>query len=677
MGSLCSGLQSAFSPTQTTSGTTTGTQSGSSTGSTVGTTDSASINRPTFQADVGQALTGLGASYAPATQALSSAASGSTFTPTSYQPWMQQYGDQVQKSLLDYQGLQKKQDLSNLAGSQAMRGAFGNQTGAQAAYLTGRAPGDALAASQVALQGFNQANDNAYRAGQFQTGAAGALAGAASSQAGNVAQLVGAGGGQQSATGQTTGLTNNNFTGQTAGTTQGSTTQTPGIGSVLSGLGGLALSAFSDERVKENIKPVGKLDDGQIIYKYNMLGSPKTEIGLLAQEVEGHKPEAVGMLSGIKTVNYDKATEDAERTRKADGGGITPYKGAEGSPASGSMLEKVLHATHHLKKMRDGGTAQPPMKSRFDDGGAVPFGAWDQPSPTGSEADVGVGDPNGWGATVERAPQGPSFTDKMGAGLTGLSKMGQFQGSPSASGGQSDPYGLNALGTKLQGIVPRFDDGGAVPERGPLSAITDALGSIPKPFSTGVWAGKEATPMQRAGAALTQVGGGWNGAPGPFAGVGSHILEQQNMRYKEMAAERAAAELLGQFQGRPTMTAQQATGAINGVPTLAAKQLGLQAAKNPAEIANLEAHSEPAQIRIKAIEQANQLHQQRLKSIDDMEFVDPSPATNAQYYQQQRAAAEVAHEAALRRLQGEGASQPKQASPGVKTWSPNLPNGGL
>lgn len=68
---------------------------------------------------------------------------------------------------------------------------------------------------------------------------------------------------------------------------------------------------FSDIRLKENVEPIGKTFDGQNIYKYNYKGEPGTQIGLMAQEVEHKKPEAVGLASGFKTVDYDKATEDA------------------------------------------------------------------------------------------------------------------------------------------------------------------------------------------------------------------------------------------------------------------------------------------------------------------------------------------------------------------------------
>ena len=75
---------------------------------------------------------------------------------------------------------------------------------------------------------------------------------------------------------------------------------------------------FSDERLKENIKKVGETNDGQPIYRYNYKGDGRTQIGLLAQDVEKDHPEAVGLAGGYKTVDYKKATEDA--VHKAEGG---------------------------------------------------------------------------------------------------------------------------------------------------------------------------------------------------------------------------------------------------------------------------------------------------------------------------------------------------------------------
>ena len=78
-------------------------------------------------------------------------------------------------------------------------------------------------------------------------------------------------------------------------------------------LGAAALLAPSDKRLKENLKPVGKLDNGLKVY----IGNYKEETGLdttpqlflLAQEVEKKNPDAVGEKGGFLAVNYKKAVE--------------------------------------------------------------------------------------------------------------------------------------------------------------------------------------------------------------------------------------------------------------------------------------------------------------------------------------------------------------------------------
>lgn len=83
------------------------------------------------------------------------------------------------------------------------------------------------------------------------------------------------------------------------------TRQNNGIMSTLLGVGSIAASAFSDERLKENIKRVGKTDEGLGVYTYNYKGDTKPLMGVMAQEVEKKKPEAMGPeIGGYKTVMY-------------------------------------------------------------------------------------------------------------------------------------------------------------------------------------------------------------------------------------------------------------------------------------------------------------------------------------------------------------------------------------
>lgn len=119
---------------------------------------------------------------------------------------------------------------------------------------------------------------------------------------------------------------------------KGGTTSQSGGTSKLGQAVGIAASVaglFSDERVKENIKKVGELDNGLPVYSYNYKGVPQTMIGLLAQEVEKENPKAVGEIDGIKTVDYKKATK-----KYADGGSVTMSPPQQ----SREQLAKILQA---------------------------------------------------------------------------------------------------------------------------------------------------------------------------------------------------------------------------------------------------------------------------------------------------------------------------------------------
>ena len=66
-------------------------------------------------------------------------------------------------------------------------------------------------------------------------------------------------------------------------------------------------AAMSDRRVKEDVRKVGKTDDGQNIYSFRYKGGGPIQMGLMAQEVEKKKPQAVGEIDGVKFVNYAEA----------------------------------------------------------------------------------------------------------------------------------------------------------------------------------------------------------------------------------------------------------------------------------------------------------------------------------------------------------------------------------
>lgn len=93
-----------------------------------------------------------------------------------------------------------------------------------------------------------------------------------------------------------TGLVNQKYQGQL----QQYNAQTGALG----GLFGAGLSLFSDERLKENIKRVGKTDGGTPLYSYNYVWGGPTHIGVMAQEAP---TEAVSVdASGFLKVDYSK-----------------------------------------------------------------------------------------------------------------------------------------------------------------------------------------------------------------------------------------------------------------------------------------------------------------------------------------------------------------------------------
>jgi hypothetical protein len=98
----------------------------------------------------------------------------------------------------------------------------------------------------------------------------------------------------------------------------GTTTQTARggggglFGQIMGGLSSAAsiASAFSDRRVKTDVKRVGKLDNDLPVYLFRYVWGGPPQIGVMAQDVEKVHPEAVNdntNVWGIKTVDYRKA----------------------------------------------------------------------------------------------------------------------------------------------------------------------------------------------------------------------------------------------------------------------------------------------------------------------------------------------------------------------------------
>jgi hypothetical protein len=67
----------------------------------------------------------------------------------------------------------------------------------------------------------------------------------------------------------------------------------------------------SDARVKDDIEPIGMLYDETPVYSFRYKGDDVPRIGLMAQDVEKRRPDAVREFGGVKAVDYGKATERA------------------------------------------------------------------------------------------------------------------------------------------------------------------------------------------------------------------------------------------------------------------------------------------------------------------------------------------------------------------------------
>ncbi len=86
------------------------------------------------------------------------------------------------------------------------------------------------------------------------------------------------------------------------------------VGGAAKAVGKGIKKLFSDERLKENIEPLGSG-----LYVYNFIGSPRREVGFLAQEVKRVLPSAVSRdRSGYYKVDYSKTTSILNALSKAD-----------------------------------------------------------------------------------------------------------------------------------------------------------------------------------------------------------------------------------------------------------------------------------------------------------------------------------------------------------------------
>ena len=387
---------------------------------------------------------------------------------------------------------QQGQDRARLAGQQAASGAFGNdRTGLERANLARQ---QTLGTAQAITPIMSQAYQNAQQTAQQQQGV-----GLSAAQANRAAlastgqQLAGLGqqqfGQGMTAAQQRAALGNQAFgmgatsaqqlaalgTGAQAAGLQGAQAQLAAgqiqqqteqagkaakynqflqeqgypfqvaqfLANIAEGTGALSgsttsTSQASDERLKENIKKIGETNDGQPIYKYNFKGSPTTEIGLLAQNVEKKHPDAVGKApEGYKTVDYDKATESSE------GGSVHPSNARQGFALGGSdafdpnMVKEILR--RQVEMYQQQGTPG---------GGKSPGAAGYMPAPQQLPANLSIARP---AAPPPKQPSGIAEAAQTGRNIS--------EGLGMAESAKNKLFGgTDAKGKPVAGWLDRSDE---------------------------------------------------------------------------------------------------------------------------------------------------------------------------------------------------------------------------
>lgn len=283
---------------------------------------------------------------------------------------------------------------------------------------------------------------------------------------------------------QTTGWLSNIATGigSNSGGTGTSTTPGPSTASQVAGVGLTGLGVlgatgafgssgyltganglFSDRRVKEDVKPIGKTFDGQTLYRFRYKGDPTMRTGLIAQEVEKRHPGAVGEAGGIKTVDYGKATDRAaDRGHFAYGGGIPGQNQGQGQ----GLLTPIN---------------------------------WNVTAPNPAFQSLGPApNPHAGGPSVAMPQGGPPINM---AGLSAAAMVPKFGGNNSGTGPNNSGLWNGMMSSGLgMATRPQYDDGGVVQRLNPIPS-NPFSGQLPVPAVAGL-AGEQGPLLYHAAAPL-------------------------------------------------------------------------------------------------------------------------------------------------------------------------------
>jgi GH24 family phage-related lysozyme (muramidase) len=232
---------------------------------------------------------------------------------------------------------------------------------------------------------------------------------------------------------------------------------------------------FSDERLKEDIKRVGETDDGLPIYSYRYKGDKKTQIGLIAQDVEKEKPEAVGLAPAAdgklyKTVDYKKATED--RPHREYGGGLDvnsmggavmdPGSFAPGGFVDGTDMKSILAAIG--KPIDVYGNKSTLGTDAIGGAGIVPSGGVAVPSKLATASNMATNRPTTASDVVGNVKSGIEAFKMGKAGLIGSAPTKDDpSGSAGLIGGQGKLGGKNIF-SEARDLFQKKDAGSSTPD---------------------------------------------------------------------------------------------------------------------------------------------------------------------------------------------------------------------
>jgi hypothetical protein len=505
-------------------------------------------------------------------------------------------GDQINQYLSPYLstvlgstsaliGQQNEQAQAGQLGDAIRSGAFGgDRTGIAAANLNQQQNlASANILSGIANQGYQSALSTAQ--GQQQIGLAGAnqlaqIGSTAYGEGANTANtLANLGTGAQSA-----GLAGANAQIQ-AGTVQQQTQQAQDtaqyqqflqqqsypfqvaqfLANIAEGTGALSGSTtttqqpggfFSDERLKEDMEPIGKTFDGQPIYRYKMAGDSRERIGLSAQEVEKKHPDAVGLAGGFKWVDYGRATDAAANRAHFYEGGVVPFPRKRF--ADGGGLDGVLEAQQRMYAPQSGGGQRNIPSQGTSHQLAVAPGV-PAPPPSGESKvsqTIGLGkdaysaykyfNKPTPGATGAQPMAGSSYGGLSPAGAQPSGAISYGAGSPSAAAGASPASGLaGSAGTQSSSIAPLISELPAGSSGSGLANFgADTTASTVAPAATGAAtdaAAAGATDAAASAATGAAAGAGAEAAAGAATGaVAAGAADAAATEAAALAAEYAA-----------------------------------------------------------------------------------------------------------------------------------------